>query len=226
MKRDQRPFDPDLEALVERARTIPHAPDVVRARALARARATVAAATASTAAQAVPARGRGLRIAWAASVALLIGAASAAAALRGWMPQGPDPSPEPSPRLLRPVPASVPDHPAPPAVAPAAMPIAKPQRPARLPTAQESYAAELALLQRAQAAYTQRDFSNALALVAEHGRHFPNGRLAEQRDALRVRSLVGSGRADEARRAVAAFTRRFPRSVLLQRLRETARAEE
>jgi hypothetical protein len=159
-------------------------------------------------------------------VALLIGAASAAAALRGWIAEGPDPSPQPGPRLLPPAPASVPNHPAPPAVPSAAMPIAKPQRPARLPSAQESYAAELALLQRAQAAYTQRDFSNALILVAEHGRHFPNGRLAEQRDALRVRSLVGSGRANEARRAVAAFAVRFPRSVLLQRLRETARAAE
>jgi hypothetical protein len=226
MKRDQRPFDADLQVLVERARTIPRTPDVVRARAMARARATVATATASPAALAVPARGRGLRIALAASVALLIGAASAAAALRGWIPQGPEPSPQPGPRLLVPAPASVPNHPAPPAVPSAAMPIAKPQRAARLPSAQESYAAELELLQRAQAAYTQRDFSNALILVAEHGRRFPNGRLAEQRDALRVRSLVGSGRANEARRAVAAFALRFPRSVLLQRLRETARAAE
>jgi hypothetical protein len=226
MRRDQRPFDPDLQVLVERARTIPPTPDVVRARALARARATVAAAPPSPPALAVPARGRGLRIALAASVALLIGAASAAAALRGWIAQRPDPSPGPSPLLLRPAPASAPDHPAPPGAARAAMPIAKPQRPGRLPTAQESYAAELALLQRAQAAYTQRDFANALVLAAEHGRRFPNGRLAEQRDALRVRSLVGSGRANEARRAVAAFAVRFPRSVLLQRLRETARAAE
>lgn len=229
MNRDQSPFDPELEALLERGRTIPPAPDVVRARALARARATVAAATASasTAAPMVPARGRGTRIALAASMALLIGAASAAAALRGWIPRQQEPSPQSSPRTVRPVPASAPDHPAQPAaVAPETTSIAKHQRPARLPTAQESYAAELVLLQRAQAAYTRRDFSNALVLVAEHGRRFPNGRLAEQREALRVRSFAGSGRGEEARRAVAAFALRFPRSVLLQRLQETARAAE
>lgn len=226
MNRDQHPLDTELEALLERGRIIPRAPDVVRARALARARATVAAASASTAVPAVPTRGWGLRVALAASVALLIGAASAAAALRAWIPQPPAPSPEVSPRVLRPVPASAPDHPAPTAVAPEATSIPKPQRHARLPTAQESYAAELDLLQRAQAAYTRRSFPNALVLVAEHGRRFPNGRLAEQREALRVRSLAGSGRVDEARSAVAAFALRFPRSVLLQRLRETAKAAE
>ena len=48
MKREHRPFDSELVALLERGRIIPPARDVVRARALARARATVtAAATAS-----------------------------------------------------------------------------------------------------------------------------------------------------------------------------------
>ena len=226
MSRDQRPIDPELEALLEGGRIIPPAPDVVRARALARARATVAAATARTAAPALPTRSRGVRVALAASVALLIGAASAAAALRGLIAQHPEPSPQATPRVLRPIPAVPPEPPAPPAVVVEAPPTAKPQRPARVPTAQESYAAELELLQRAQAAYTQRDFSNALVLVAEHGRRFPNGRLAEQRDALRVRSLAGSGRANEARRAVATFALRFPRSALLKRLQETAGAAE
>ena len=224
MKGDQRQVDPELEALLERGRTIPPAPDVVRARALARARASMAAAASSTATSAVPARGRGPRIALAASVALVVGAASAAAALRGWIPQHRDPAPHSSPRTVQPAPVAAPEHPAPPALEATSNP--KLRRPARLPTAQESYAAELELLQRAQAAYTRRNFSNALVLVAEHGRRFPNGRLAEQREALRVRSLAGSGRADEARRAVAAFAVRFPRSVLLQRLRETASAAE
>jgi hypothetical protein len=63
-------------------------------------------------------------------------------------------------------------------------------------------------------------------VIAEHGRRFPNGRLAEQREALRVKSLAGSGRAEEARHAVAAFAKRFPRSALLQRLQETAGAAD
>ena len=91
-------------------------------------------------------------------------------------------------------------------------------------TPKESYAAELDLLQRAQVAFAGRDFPGALVLVAEHARRFPNGRLAEEREALRVRSLAGSGRADDARRAVAAFANRFPRSVLLPRLMQSAGA--
>jgi len=59
-------------------------------------------------------------------------------------------------------------------------------------------------------------------LIAEHARRFPNGRLAEEREALRVRSLADSGRMADARRAVAAFGARFPRSVLLPRLQEAA----
>jgi CHAT domain-containing protein len=226
MKRDRRPFDSELEALLEGGRIIPPAPDVVRARALARARATVAAATASVPAAAIPERGRGLRIAVAASVALVLGATGAAAALRGWIPHRPEPTPPSRAGAVPPARVSAPDLPALPTVAPEVSSIAKPHRPARSATAQESYAAELELLHRAQAAYTRRDFSDALVLLAEHGRGFPNGRLAEQREALRVRSLAASGRAEDARHAVGAFARRFPRSVLLQRLQETARTAE
>ena len=219
MKREQHASDAELDALLERGRIIPPAPDVVRARAMARARATLTTATASIPAQENPARGRGLRMAVAAAVALVIGAAGATAALLGRAPQHPAPSPPSTPRVVMPAPVSVPDH-------PAATSIAKHRRSARPATAQESYAAELDLLQRAQSAYTSRDFSDALVLVAEHGRRFPNGRLAEQREALRVKSLASSGRADEARHAVAAFAKRFPRSALLQRLQETAGAAD
>jgi outer membrane protein assembly factor BamD (BamD/ComL family) len=82
----------------------------------------------------------------------------------------------------------------------------------------ESYAAELELLQRAQAAYAGRDFTDALTVVAEHRRRFPNGRLTEEREALRVRALKGAGRTNESRAAAASFAARFPRSVLLPRL--------
>jgi hypothetical protein len=108
--------------------------------------------------------------------------------------------------------------PAAPAIAPQCNSAAKPSRPKHSTSAQESYSAELGLLERAQAAYASRDFGLALALVAEHGRRFQNGRLAEEREALRVQSLAGSGRTDEADRAAATFAERFPRSVLLQRL--------
>ena len=111
--------------------------------------------------------------------------------------------------------------------APALVSRPKLQRPHRALSPQESYAAELYLLQRAQSDYASQDFPDALVLVAEHARQFPNGRLAEEREALRVRSLAGAGRGDQARRALAAFARRFrAQRALLPRLREQARAAE
>ena len=103
---------------------------------------------------------------------------------------------------------------------------ADPPRPARTGPKENVFTAELELLQRAHAAYTRREFSVALTLVAEHTRRFPRGRLAEQREALRVRSLLGAGRAEEAHRAAAAFAVRFPRSVLLSRLEGSPESSE
>jgi hypothetical protein len=90
----------------------------------------------------------------------------------------------------------------------------------------DSVAVELALLQRAQTAYAQHDCPTALMLLAEHGRRFPKSRLAEERDALRVRSLICAGHGQEAKRAGAAFAARFPRSVLLPRLGDGERMVE
>ena len=94
--------------------------------------------------------------------------------------------------------------------------------PAARPHPTPDPSAEVELLQRAQLAYARRDFSSALALVAEHARHFPRGPLAEECEALRVESLVGAGRADQARRAGRDFASRFPRSVLLPRIEATS----
>jgi TolA-binding protein len=227
MKRDDRALDRELEEMLERGRAIRPLPDVVRARALARARATEAAAADSAAAPAAmpPTRGHGRRIALAAGLALLVGAAGAGAAIRGGVLERfrPTPPPAPSPRVSPPRPQS------PPAVIqePESNPKAiEKRRSARPPTAQESYAAELSLPHRAHVAYASRDFSSALVLVAEHARRYPNGRLAEEREALRIRSLAGSGRTADARRAIAAFAARFPRSVLLPRLQETPEAAD
>ena len=100
------------------------------------------------------------------------------------------------------------------------------QRPHRLIPPQESYAAELRLLQRAQSEYASYDFVDALVLLAEHRHRFPNGRLAEEREALRVESLVRAGRDDEARRALATFADRFPHSAFLPRLQSAVRSTE
>jgi TolA-binding protein len=219
----------DLEAVMESGREVPPAPDLVRARLLARARAVIATAeTKPPLAVMVVMRPatRGWRIAVAAAVTLALAAAGATAALRARAARSPEVDPTARRSSEAPlVPASAPQ---PPTEQPAP-PSASRSRPARLHRSvlpQESYAAELGLLQRAQSDYAGRDYSDALVLVAEHARRFPNGRMAEERDALRVRSLANMGRGDEARRALAAFAKHFPHSALLPRLRQSAHASE
>jgi hypothetical protein len=227
MRLRDRVSEQELEAIMEEGRKIRPAPDVVRARLLARARAAVAAAEASPplpATMAIPPSPHGRRIAAAAAVILALAAAGAVAALHA--PRAPEPAPtvrrSPEAPAVR---ASVPPIPTeePPSVGPSS---SRPGHPHRTTSPQESYAAELQLLQRAQAQYTRQDFQDALVLIAEHAHQFPNGRLAEEREALRVKSLAGAGRGDEARRALAAFAKHFPRSALLPRLRETARSAQ
>jgi hypothetical protein len=86
--------------------------------------------------------------------------------------------------------------------------------------------AELQLLRQARQDLTRGDFAGAMAAAGEHARRFRNGALVEEREALRVKSLAGLGRVDDARRAAAEFHARFPHSVLLttfERMTETVR---
>lgn len=215
-------LDSELHSLLERGKYIPPVPDLARARALARARSTATSKIRGDVAPSV--RRRPLTIALAASAALAVLAATAVAAFHVATRRGETPQPAIAPGRVA-VPEATP--------APVAAPtftepaIATPTATAPRSThgmhpssALDSYVAELDLLHRAQSAYAGHDFAGALALVAEHNRRFPNGRLAEEREALRVRSLSGAGRTAESRRAAAAFAERFPRSVLVPRLGE------
>jgi hypothetical protein len=215
--------DFDLDPLLEAGKVIPALPNLVRARSLARARASVVTPAHYRFAPVSIPRRRGLVIALAASAAVVVIGASALAAF-GFRPfrrdqVAPAPPSHSAPARVAPAPASASPTPIPaPAVAPVAPVAPAPhRRPAKAATARESYAAELELLQRAQVAYADGALVDALALITTHGRRFPNGRLAEEREALRVRTLMRAGRAEEARHAAAAFAERFPRSVLLSR---------
>jgi hypothetical protein len=217
-------FDPELDVLLEGGRVIQRVPEVVRARVLSRARATVAAIAALPHGSITTVRRRALTFALAASLALAVGGAGATAAHLGRAPSPSQPAPLAVPYAERPMHNSTLDVlPSLPRVAPQSAFTARPQRWERPATAQESYAAELELLQRAQVAYAAREFPDVLARVAEHGRKFPSGRLAEEREALRVRALEGAGRTEEARRAAAGFASRFPRSIMLPRLNGESR---
>jgi hypothetical protein len=218
MNRHDPLFALQFRALLESGRIIQPLPDVVRGRSLARARAAMAAAATPTAPVSAVRRRRGFVIAMAASVAFVLGAGVTAAALYALYGRGP--------RRLAPPPAASPserpllndsrlDSPSP-VLEPEPTALSKSQRAGRV--ARESYAAELNLLQRAQAAYASGNLSRALTLVTEHGRRYPSGRLAEEREALRVRALASAGRTEEADGAAKAFAARFPRRVFLPRL--------
>jgi hypothetical protein len=229
MKRLHPDLDPELEALLRPCRVKRGVPPEIRARALANARKIVAAGGSIASARprarrweplpTPPARARrGIWIALAASIAVASATVGAVAALRMRAPE-----PPPSPRIdLQTVhaarPSQAPAEPETPVTEPT--PAARPSRTTRATASRDPLALEIGLLQRAHAAYTRGEAWASLKLATEHARRFPNGRLAEEREALRVRSLDRLGRKDEARRAAAAFAARFPRSILLQHVED------
>ncbi|HEX2669589.1 MAG TPA: hypothetical protein VHM25_01895 [Polyangiaceae bacterium] len=220
-----------LQELIEQAKVVRPVSPAARVRVLKRAQSSILSpSTLLAAGESAPVRGHWRR-AWLVAVAsatLLAAAAAAAVALHvgkdsavsGRAPLVASAALNPTPPVSSAMPELAPVSPAPSVVQPTA------KQPARAPqsSAQESYAAELELLRRAHAAYGSGDFANALRLLAVHARRFPNGRLSEEREALRVRALSSSGQSDSARRAAHAFAARFPRSVLLSRTMSAADA--
>ena len=78
--------------------------------------------------------------------------------------------------------------------------------------------AEQALLRSARRGIAKRDFVNALRTVRQHEQRYPQGRLSEERELLRVQALALAGRTDEAEKAAARFRSTFPHSLMLPAL--------
>lgn len=227
MTRRVPPLSSEVRALLDRERELTPVPVLVRTRALARARAAlVARSVARISFAAPPSR----RIGWAAAAGLtLLATATVAGAYElGARLLVPLSSPSPSSRTemgRRPSARVAPVSPMARDDVDGSLALPTADDDARLARGQgearqtraEGARAELRLLRQARAAVARDDFAAALPLIAEHARRYryKEGRLAEEREALRVKALVGLGRGEEARRAAAAFERRFPRSVLL-----------
>lgn len=224
MKRRELASEPELEALLNPRRVERRAPPEVRARAMARVRAIAAAGgripPISALAPLPPAsappvpRGAAVRLWVPASFAAVVAIGGAVALRSPTVATVPTAPPVVSAQPTPVTPAQAADAAAPAQVEAPPL-VAPPQPPRSVRPDVEVSSSELQLLARAQSAYTHRDFTRALALISELNRRFPNGHLAEEREALRVRSLLGAGRTDEGQRAAAAFATRFPRSVLL-----------
>jgi hypothetical protein len=212
MNRSRPPISPEVRALLDRERAIPPQPASVRARAMARARAALAMRDVALASAPVARP----RISWTAVVAgvCVVSAALGAAAYAIHARRAPAPALHPA--------ASVPPLALPPSRPPVAAPLPAEAPPATEralraahPSQADAIRAELRLLRQARAAVGREDFAAALVPIAEHARRFKDGRLAEEREALRVKALAGLGRTEEARRAAASFEAHFPHSVLL-----------
>jgi len=206
MSRSQPPLPPDVRALLDHEREIQPLPATVRARALARAHAAVVAGGNRVA---TPAPAPRTRWAAAAAVFCLLSVAVGASAYQIRAHLATPPSHPP---------AAAPVQAPPPSVRSAPIAEVAPEAPAPVPPAlsrADAARAELRLLRQARAAVAREDYAAALPPIAEHARRFKDGRLTEEREALRVKALASLGRSADARRAAAAFRARFPRSVLL-----------
>ena len=222
MKGRTRDVDAAMKALLAYSSTVHPLPDVIRERVIQRAR-TYMAGTSESLVSTTPAISVGphwRRMAPAAAAFLALVAAAAVAAFRGHVPLEQAIAHRPASSAV-----SLPDARAlgvrSISLPTAGLMIQTTEPRTSSPRPRESYAPELRLLGRANLAYARGDFAAALTLLLEHSRRFPMGRLAEERDALRVRALVASGRRVEARRAADAFDKRFPRSVLRPRVEES-----
>jgi hypothetical protein len=217
------PLRPDVDALLAYEREIPAQPEKVRTRAVARAQASLQRTDGAYLAIRFGASpGRRLVYALAAGIVLMAGAAAAYQALRQPEPapaRGMTTAPSRAPGAL-PAVAVPPDMKVPPEAAPALVP--KPSMAGHRPGSvrNEAKLEELRLLVRARQADAHADYASVLGLLAEHERTYPTGRLAEEREVLRVKALVGLGRGGEARQVAAGFRRQFPRSVLLHKVDE------
>ena len=224
------PLPPAIEALLAPARVVLDQPEIVRARLLARARASLRRGDMVAYR---PRRMGVLRLVFAAAagVAFVTSVAGAYQMLRRptpptnegvWQPVPPASIPSASPEATvgLPLAPSLPETPENPTSA-----VIDPQTSAaahrsHLSRRERSGIEELRFLDRARQSEARGDYASVLVIAAEHERSFPAGRLAEEREVLRVKALVGLGRADDARRVAAKFRRQFPRSVLLQRIED------
>jgi len=222
----------DAHALLAQERALPVEDDALRHRVLERARAALETdrpsgvalrladvAEASRAGRTRPPR-PGLLLAAALAVAGL--AAAGAGVLRRPAVTAPSARSSASPasasagRVTPKPPVAAPTE-APPDAASAAEPARAPASQADGPhlASASSYALELELLEPARSSIAHGDFRSALTAILRHQHAYPHGQLSEEREALRVRALWGSGQTRAAEIAAAVFRKRYPRSGLL-----------
>jgi hypothetical protein len=237
-----RELEEETRALLGAVSSPEPVPVEVKARALRRLMLALPApgiggGSSTTPGSAAPAAARGLaralaaRVpAWSLLVSFAAGGALAAAVLRSPAATRPAPSPPVPAAIASAVAAAPPVLPAAPATASAVLaePVpffprasAAPRAPAERPGTSTSaragegtLEAERAVLDVARTALGRGDGANALGAIDEHGRRFPRGALAEEREAMAIQALRLLGRDGEARARLERFRARFPTSLI------------
>lgn len=130
-------------------------------------------------------------------------------------PPDPQPNPRPPPDMQTPPRPSFPSRPRRPDVAP---------EPAA-PAAEETSVDALELIASAQARLRAGRPSEALELLAEHGRRFPTASTQEEGSALRVLALCALGRSAEGRGARTVFLKDYPASAYRERVAAACKVE-
>lgn len=83
--------------------------------------------------------------------------------------------------------------------------------------------AELRLVRRAQLAFGDGAYDDALAAIDEHRQRFPTGVLTQEREALRALTLCALQRSREAAKVIQAFLDAYPTSPQRERVRAACR---
>ncbi len=220
----------DVAALLDDARGVPRAPDADRRRVAARLAVTVGVAIPAASLAGARFAGR----AWLLKVVGIAALVAVGGGLAHRASHGPATHARTSrapithaPLFVAPQAARVAPE-TPPTPEPVASPAPLPAVPAIAPTApaphasvasarvdeDQAFQAELALLERAMTAFGRDDLAGASSALALHARRFPRGRLAPEREALRVRCLAARGDVPAAEAARRRFHQRYPGSVL------------
>jgi hypothetical protein len=90
-----------------------------------------------------------------------------------------------------------------------------PPKSARAPATRAEPPVESDLIEAAWSALARKDSAAVFAALRRHQCHYPSGRLAEEREALRVLALARAGQSEQARERADAFQSEYPKSIHL-----------
>lgn len=93
------------------------------------------------------------------------------------------------------------------------------------PPRKDGVAEEVALMGRIRRAIQNDENDRALRLLRQHGRRFPTGVFADEREVSLAEALCAAGKVEQGREAASSFVAKNPRSSLAARARRACQEE-